>query len=81
MGTLKEYDAKMDAKHRLTIRGAKYEHYHVKEYADGRIELEPRVLVNPFEISKRTLSAMDQSMKNFEKGSVSDPLDLSEFAE
>jgi hypothetical protein len=59
----------------------KYEHYHVKEYADGRIELEPRVLVNPFEVSKRTLSAMDQSMKSLEKGSVSDPLDLSEFAE
>lgn len=79
MATLKEYDARIDTKKRVTIRGARYTNYHVQEFADGRIVLEPRELVAPFELSKRTLAAVDASMGNFKKGTASRPLDLSTF--
>lgn len=78
---LKEYDAKLDSKNRFSIRGSKYEYYHVTEFEDGHIELRPRVLVEPFEISANTLKMIDQSMENLKKGWVSEPIDLSPFRE
>lgn len=53
------YDAKMDSKKRVTLRGAKYEYYNVQEMDDDSVILFPRVLVSPFELSKNTLSMMD----------------------
>lgn len=47
MGTVREYDAKLDVRNRLTIREARYEHYHVRELSDGTVVLQPRVLVSP----------------------------------
>ena len=79
--TVKSYDAKIDSKKRITLRNALYEYFHIEEYADGKIVLEPRVLVKPFEVSKNTLSMMDSSVGNFENGIVSDPIDLSAFGE
>ena len=32
---------------RVVLRGAKYDYYEVKEYPNGKIVLEPRVLSNP----------------------------------
>lgn len=81
MATLKEYDARIDQKKRVTLRGAAYANYHVQEYADGRIVLEPRELVAPFELSKKTLETMDESMKSFKKGKASKPIDLSAFGD
>lgn len=78
---VKEYDAKIDTKKRITLRGSSYEYYHVIEFPNGRIELEPRVLVEPFEISEDTLQMVDASMKNLKKGKASKPIDLSGFAE
>lgn len=63
----------------MTLRGANFEHYHVQEYSDGRILLDPRVLVAPFEVSKKTLATMDKSMANLKKGKVSKPIDLTAF--
>ncbi len=54
--------------------------YHVEELEDGRIILEPRVLVSPFEISKNTLSMMDSSVKSLKQGRVSNPVDLSSYS-
>ena len=79
MAPVKEYDARIDVKRRVTLRGARYDHYHVQEYSDGRIVLEPRVLAAPFEVSRKTLAQMDSSMKNLRKGKVSKPIDLSDF--
>jgi hypothetical protein len=78
---LKEYDTTLDTKHRFTLRGvskqaADYKNYHVKIYDDGKIVMEPRVLVDPKLISKRTLQMMDRGIKNFSKGKVSEPLDI-----
>jgi hypothetical protein len=77
MSPVSEYDAKIDVKKRLTLRGARYGHYHVMEYKDGRIVLEPREPVQPFAVSRRTLKMMDRSMANLKRGVVSDPIDLS----
>ena len=78
---IKEYDAKIDTKKRITLRGSSYEYYHVIEFPNGKIELEPRVLVEPFEISEDTLRMVDASMSNLKKGKASEPIDLSSFAE
>lgn len=71
-----EYDVKIDVKKRLTLRGSTYTHYHVREYGDGRIVLEPHELVKPFTVSRRTLKMMDSSMENLKKGRVGEPIDL-----
>jgi hypothetical protein len=80
LNAVKEYDTKIDLKKRVTIRGALYDHYHVTEFDDGRIVLEPRELVVPLELSMRSLTMMDAAMANFKVGKVSDPVDLSTFS-
>ena len=76
---LKEYDAKIDSKKRITLRGSSYDYYHVVEFPDGKIELEPRVLVEPFEVSEDTLHMIDAAMANLKEGKASKPIDLSSF--
>jgi hypothetical protein len=73
---LKEYDTTLDTKHRITVRNGKglYKNYHVRVYGDGRILMEPRVLVHPKYISKKTLRMMDMAMDNFAKGVRSEPI-------
>lgn len=73
------YDAKVDSKRRITLRSARFEYYHVKEYPDGSILLEPRELAVPFSVSENTLAMMDASVNNMKSGAVSEPIDLSEF--
>ena len=41
--------------------------------------LEPRELITPEEISSKTLASMDQAIRNFKLGQVSNPVDLSDF--
>lgn len=77
--SVKEYTAHIDSKKRISLRGARYQYYAVKEYDNGCIMLEPRELVAPEEISKKTLASMDEAVKNFKLGNVSDPIDLSDF--
>ena len=79
--TVREYDAKLDSKNRLTLRDAGYEYYHVSVLPDQRILLEPRILTVPFEVSANTLKMMDKSVENMKNGKVSSALDLSEFEE
>lgn len=75
----KSYTAHLDSKNRLTIREAKYEYYHVKEYPNGCLFLEPRVLSLPADITPDTLENMDKAMENYKHGIVYGPVDLSEF--
>ncbi|HCS67190.1 MAG TPA: hypothetical protein DIW34_02975 [Oribacterium sp.] len=79
MEAVKNYDVHIDSKKRVTLRGARYQYYHVREYDNGCIMLEPRELVVPEEISSRTLSDMDNAIRNFKLGQVSNPVDLSDF--
>ena len=77
MGALKDYTAHIDAKKRITLRGARYDYYNVREYENGCIILEPRELKRPDSSSRATLRMMDESIKNLDAGKVSDPIDLS----
>lgn len=77
----KEYDARLDSKKRITLRGAQTMYYRVREKKDGTIELSPRVLVHPDEISKKTLSMVDSSVEQLKKGNASKPVDLTELNE
>lgn len=79
MEALKDYVAHLDNKKRITLRGASYEYYNVREYGNGCIILEPRELALPKDISARTLSDMDQAVRNFKRGDVSPSIDLSDF--
>ena len=77
--SVREYDAKLDSKKRITLRNAVFDYFHVSELEDGRILLEPRELVKPFSVSANTLSMMDQAVGNMKNNKVSGKLDLSEF--
>ena len=74
---VRTYDAKVDSKRRITLRNALFEYFHVEEYDDGRIVLEPRELTRPFQVSANSLSMMDASVDNVKKGKVSPAIDLS----
>ena len=79
MEALKDYTVHIDNKKRVTLRGAAYQYYNVKEYNNGCIMLEPRVLSTPDSISAKTLEDMDKAISNFRKGEVSPKIDLSDF--
>jgi hypothetical protein len=76
---LSQYTAHLDTKKRLTIRGALAEFFAVKVFTDGHVLLEPRVLVDPNVVSKRTLRMMDQSAANLKKRVVSPVIDLKKY--
>jgi len=73
---INSYDSKVDSKRRITLRNSKYSYYSVKEYKNGRIVLEPRVLISPFEISENTLKTIEKSVANVKKGKISKALNL-----
>lgn len=79
--TVKEYDAKIDSKKRLTLRESPFEYYHVEHFSDGRIVLQPRELVEPFRVSESTLEMMDKSMNNVNEGKAGKAVDVSKFKE
>ncbi len=81
MEAMKDYVVHIDSKKRVTLRGAAYQYYNVREYDNGCIILEPRELVTPFTISAKTLAEMDRAVANFKSGDVSAPVDLSEFGD
>jgi len=81
MPILKEYDTKLDTKNRFTVRKARYDQFHVVEFDDGRIELSPRVLIDPNLLSENTFGMMDKSIENLKQGKISKPINLSEFDE
>ena len=71
MDAIKDYDVRLDAKGRVTLRGATYKNYNVKLYENGCFILEPRELVIPEVISARSLAEMDKAVENFKTGNVS----------
>ena len=79
MTAVKDYTVHIDSKKRVTLRGATFQYYNVKEYDNGCIMLEPRELTVPDSISARTLEDMDRAISNFKLGEVSPAIDLSDF--
>ena len=76
MEAMKDYVAHLDNKKRITLRGAAYQYYNVKEYGNGCIILEPRELTVPESISASTLADMDRAVSNFKRGDVSPAIEL-----
>lgn len=70
----KDYDAKLDTKRRVTIRNAQTEFYHVTEYEDGTVKLEPRVLVSP-----NMLEQIDVAVERHKAGHKGTKLDWSKL--
>lgn len=79
MTAVKDYTVHIDSKKRITLRGALYKYYNVKEYDNGCIVLEPRELTIPDGISIKTLEDMDKAVNNFKSGKISEPIDLSKI--
>lgn len=77
----RRYETKLDQKKRVVLRGARYKYYEVREDPNGSIHLTPKKLVDAEPISARTLAMMDQSIANFKKGIVSEPIDLDSLRE
>lgn len=76
---VKDYTVHIDSKKRITLRGAMFQYYNVREYDNGCIMLEPRELTVPESISAKTLEDMDRAISNFKMGDVSPAIDLSDF--
>lgn len=70
----KVYDTKLDAKRRMTIRNARTEYYHVTEYEDGTVKLEPRVLIAP-----EMLKQIDAAVERHKVGRKGTKLDWSKL--
>ena len=79
MGTVREYDVRVDGIHRVTLHGVHYDYYNVKELAKGCYILESRELAAPEGISSATLADMDATIANVRTGVVFAPIDLSDF--
>lgn len=79
MEVLKNYTVHIDNKKRVTLRGASFQYYNVREFENGCIILEPRELTTPEGISERTIADMDKAIENFKLGKVSPAIDLSDF--
>lgn len=79
MEAVRDYMVHIDNKKRVTLRGALYQYYNVKEFQNGCIMLEPRELTVPDTISSRVLEDMDRAIANFKMDKVSEPIDLSDF--
>jgi hypothetical protein len=79
MEAVKDYTVHIDSKKRVTLRGATYQYYNVKEFQNGCIMLEPRELTVPETISAKTLKDMDRAIENFKIGDISPVIDLSDF--
>ena len=76
---LQEYDARVDSKKRVTIRGAGSEYFRVVHRADGTILLKPRVLQDA-PISAATLRCIGKSIASMKAGKRSKPVDLKKLA-
>jgi hypothetical protein len=74
---LQEYDAKLDDKRRCVIHGIpSFKRYHVKVFNSGKIEMTPRVLAGPDELSENTLRMIYGSIRNLQKGKAGSTVDF-----
>lgn len=69
------YQVKLDSKKRFTLRNARYAYYEVKELMNGKILLEPKVLVGIEDIPQDTLATIGRAKKNPRKGVASAPVE------
>jgi hypothetical protein len=79
---IQEYDAKLDSKHRCVIHGIpSFDRYHVKVFGSGKIEMTPRVLASPEELSENTLKMIYSSIRNLKDGNAGSTIDFDKYQE
>ena len=79
---LEEYEAKLDTKRRCVIHGIPaFDRFHVKVFASGRIEMTPRVLAKPEELSKNTLRMLYSSVNNLKKGKTGKAVEFDKYSD
>lgn len=77
---LQEYDAKLDDKRRCVIHGLRsFERYHVKVFNNGTIEMTPRVLASPEELSVKTLRMIYGSIRSLKQGKSGAAVDFKKY--
>ena len=76
---LKEYDAPLDSKKRVVLRGAKHQYFRVAHYPNGVILLKPRVFKDA-PVSAKTLRCIEKSLASMKAGKRSKPEDLKKLA-
>lgn len=79
MPVTNEYDAQVDSKKRVTLRGAKHKYFRVRLREDGVYEFRPKVLVDA-PISAATLRCIGKSIASMKAGKRSKPVDLKKLA-
>jgi hypothetical protein len=74
---MQEYDAKLDNKRRCVIHGIMpFDRYHVKVFENGKVEMTPRVLASPEELSAKTLRMIYSSIKSLKKEKAGSAVDF-----
>ncbi|MBD3393614.1 MAG: hypothetical protein GF410_16480 [Chitinivibrionales bacterium] len=77
---VEEYDAKLDNKHRCVIRGiAAFNRYHVRVFNSGKIEMTPRVLASPEELSENARRMLYGSVRSLKKGEAGSAVDFGKY--
>ncbi len=77
---LQEYDAKLDNKRRCVIHGnLPFDRYHIKIFDSGKIEMNPRVLASPEELSEKTLRMIYGSIKNLKENKAGSAVDFKKY--
>ncbi len=72
------YAVKRDSENRITLSNAAFSSYVVEELPGGCILLRPETDAEDYRLSLETFDMIVESARNFEKGIVSDVIDLSE---
>ncbi len=79
---VREYDAKLDSKHRCAIHGMPaFNRYHIKVFKNGRIEMTPRILASPDELSENSMKLNNDSIKNQKKSEINTTLNIVKYQE
>ena len=77
---LQEYDAKLDSKRRCVIHGiTSFDRYHVKIFDSGKVEMNPRVLASPEELSTKTLRMIYGSIRGLKENKAGSAVDFKRY--
>jgi hypothetical protein len=75
-----EYDAKLDNKRRCVIHGIRsFERYHVKIFNSGKVEMTPRVLAKPEDLSAKTLRMIYSSVRSLKENKAGSAVDFKRY--
>ena len=77
---VQEYDAKLDNKRRCVIHGIPaFNRYHVKIFENGKIEMNPRVLASPEELSAKALRMIYGSISGLKENKAGSAVDFKRY--